>query len=562
MADEFDPANANTRQTRFWVAHSPVNDAYVALFGDKLETASLIPLRHPEIPALGKKRNIATPMEQQYGHERWEQLPKEQTLFSTLEEIDATLEKNGLWRNPETNDIVTIESRPRPKEPGIQTGPEWTDPPGPEASRPLKDITPVSEAPAQLEVGQGPVPQGRGLVPRMYGGKIGPLVTFLRKRNVPVQIIMGIIRGTLTEEQRQGVRDYIARRRLARTYTHTDTTVSPAPPPRRFGIESFKKWLGISEDDLPVSGPRTPDQPGPEGGIASLPVEAMAMVDVPGGGIIDFWHGTPNVWEAEPGFPVGRPDLAFRFTGEGSQVHGEGFYGAEARALGLRYAEELARRFGKLPNLYKGQIPRDIVENKFIDFDLPVSEQSRDVLDAFKKLGYETKTPDKLAGADIFVRMQREMGEEGATQALLKEGIGGMRYLDRHNRGNRNLYKEKSLVKKDGEPLRLNTDWERDGRDVLKYLVDNDMSVADFIGEQREWYGERGFFSRTFGSARSWDKFLDILEGTQVEKSPLTRAMVIWDQPLLDRIGKTIEKEMAAGGFVDKPLYEDARLIG
>ena len=114
MADE--PTNDNTKQARFWVEHLPVNDSYVALLGDKLETASRIPLRHPEIPALGKKRNVATPMEQQYGHERWEQLPKEQTLFSTLEEIDATLEKSDLWRDPETNDIVSIENRPRPTE--------------------------------------------------------------------------------------------------------------------------------------------------------------------------------------------------------------------------------------------------------------------------------------------------------------------------------------------------------------------------------------------------------------------------------------------------------------
>ena len=117
MADEFDPANDNIKQTRFWVEHLPVNNAYVALFGDKLETASRISLRHPDVPALGRRRNIATPMEQQYGHKRWEQLPKEQTLFSSLEEIDAILEKSDLWRNPETNDIVGIENRPPPGEP-------------------------------------------------------------------------------------------------------------------------------------------------------------------------------------------------------------------------------------------------------------------------------------------------------------------------------------------------------------------------------------------------------------------------------------------------------------
>ena len=105
-------ANENMKQTRFWVEYLPVNDAYVALFGDDLGTASRISLRHPDIPALGKKRNIATPLEQQYGAERWEQLPKEQTLFPTLEEIDSTLAKSNLWRDPETNSIVGMENKP------------------------------------------------------------------------------------------------------------------------------------------------------------------------------------------------------------------------------------------------------------------------------------------------------------------------------------------------------------------------------------------------------------------------------------------------------------------
>ena len=103
-------ADDNIKKSRFWVQYLPVNDAYIALFGDTFETAVRIPLRHPEIPALGKRLNVTTPMDQKYGHERWEQLPKEQTLFSSLEEIDATLAKSGLWRDPQTNDIVGIEN--------------------------------------------------------------------------------------------------------------------------------------------------------------------------------------------------------------------------------------------------------------------------------------------------------------------------------------------------------------------------------------------------------------------------------------------------------------------
>ena len=171
-------------------------------------------------------------------------------------------------------------------------------------------------------------------------------------------------------------------------------------------------------------------------------------------------------------------------------------------------------------------------------------------------MGYETKTPGKLAGADILFRMRRELGEDVVEDELRKRGIVGVRFLDQLSRNDQNLYQGKSLVKKDGKALSLNQDWERDGRNVLKYLVDNKMDVAEFVREQRQVYRDKGKISRFLGNAKQWEKFLDILEGTTVKKTPLTRNMVIWDQTLLNQIGKTIKKELAHGGFVVRPLYD------
>jgi hypothetical protein len=286
----------------------------------------------------------------------------------------------------------------------------------------------------------------------------------------------------------------------------------------------------------------------PEGGIASLP-------DLREG--LDFYHGTPNVWEAEgEDYPVGRPDLTFMGTGEGQQLYAPGFYGGEERDVAWEYAEFLGTKYGKVPNLYKGKIPAEIVTNKFIDFNFPVSEQSQTVQDAFKNLGYEPKNPDRFSGADILERMKRNMGEDPAIEALRKAGVVGLRYLDQYSRQNKNLYKGKSIVKPNGEALFMNEDWQRQTRNVLKYLVDENVSVGDFILQQREDLGAKGWLSRLFSSSRQEEKFLDILEGTNVSKSPLTRNLVIWDQPLLNELGKTIKKEMAHGGFIDKPLYE------
>ena len=271
----------------------------------------------------------------------------------------------------------------------------------------------------------------------------------------------------------------------------------------------------------------------------------------------DFYHGTPNEWSSEEGYPVGRPRLDFMSTGEGTQMYAPGFYGGEARAVGYEYADRLAQEHGTVPNVYKGEIREDLLNNKFIDFNLPVNEQSQDVQEVFEKLGYGTKTPDRFAGADILFRMTRRMGKDAAIDTLREEGIVGLRYLDKFSRDNKNLYKGKSLVKMDGKALFLNEDWQLQGRQVLRYLVDNNMDMGEFIREQREFYGQKGRISRALGGARQQEKFLDILERTVVKKSPLTRNMVIWDQPLLDQIGRTIKKEMAAGGFIDKPLYDN-----
>ena len=162
----------------------------------------------------------------------------------------------------------------------------------------------------------------------------------------------------------------------------------------------------------------------------------------------------------------------------------------------------------------------------------------------------------------IPVAYETQHGEGAAIDALREEGIVGLRYLDKFSRDNKNLYKGKSLVKEDGRALFLNDAWQRQGRDVLQYLVDNNMDMGEFVSQQREVYSKKGRVSRALGGARQQEKLLDVLEGTVVKKSPLTRNMVVWDQPLLDQIGRTIKKEMSAGGFVDKPLYDDARVGG
>ena len=152
--------------------------------------------------------------------------------------------------------------------------------------------------------------------------------------------------------------------------------------------------------------------------------------------------------------------------------------------------------------------------------------------------------------------MKTVKGEDEAVEALRKEGVVGLRYLDKYSRQNQNLYKGKSIVRPSGEAVLMNEDWQQHAREILKHLVDENIDMEDFISQQREQIGSQNWFSRIFSGAKQEEKLLDVLEGTSVAKSPLTKNMVIWDQSLLDELGRTIEKEMAAGGFVDKPFYD------
>ena len=365
--------------------------------------------------------------------------------------------------------------------------------------------------------------------PKQTGKAWRGIGSLMRKRIFPIAQVAQQAWSTLSDEQKDQVTKFL------NNPVDFGLGRGEYPPGFKGGLDYFRQMLGMG-----------PEQP--EGGIASLP-------DLREG--LDFYHGTPNVWEAEgEDYPVGRPDLTFMGTGEGQQLYAPGFYGGEERDVAWEYAEFLGTKYGKVPNLYKGKIPAEIVTNKFIDFNFPVSEQSQTVQDAFKNLGYEPKNPDRFSGADILERMKRNMGEDPAIEALRKAGVVGLRYLDQYSRQNKNLYKGKSIVKPNGEALFMNEDWQRQTRNVLKYLVDENVSVGDFILQQREDLGAKGWLSRLFSSSRQEEKFLDILEGTNVSKSPLTRNLVIWDQPLLNELGKTIKKEMAHGGFIDKPLYE------
>ena len=54
----------------------------------------------------------------------------------------------------------------------------------------------------------------------------------------------------------------------------------------------------------------------------------------------DAFHATPQIWSAEPGFPLGRPRLDMIGTGVHGQIHGWGFYTAKVKDVAQRFMRD------------------------------------------------------------------------------------------------------------------------------------------------------------------------------------------------------------------------------
>lgn len=159
----------------------------------------------------------------------------------------------------------------------------------------------------------------------------------------------------------------------------------------------------------------------------------------------NVWHGGPNKWAPESGFPQGRPRLDKIGTGEGAAAYGWGFYGADNKGVAKTYKtpegsyqrlsghlspkaefaydlmeqgrattdvmQMMLRKYGDdLPfedamkamdeaksamgdpgTLYRLDVP-DADVAKFLDWDAPLSEQSESVKKVFALAAH--KNPD------------------------------------------------------------------------------------------------------------------------------------------------------------------------
>ena len=102
----------------------------------------------------------------------------------------------------------------------------------------------------------------------------------------------------------------------------------------------------------------------PAGLLNRIPTGALGM---------NAFHGTPNLFKPEPGFPQGRPRLDKMGTGEGAQAYGRGFYSAESRDVGRGYRDDLtqARRLQSLDGMPLPSASSFDAKKVAQDFDIP-----------------------------------------------------------------------------------------------------------------------------------------------------------------------------------------------
>jgi hypothetical protein len=307
--------------------------------------------------------------------------------------------------------------------------------------------------------------------------------------------------------------------------------------------------------------PRRPTRVTDEAALARLTDMIMGgpLGFAPAG--ITAYHGSPYLFRMFDRAKVG--------TGEGAQVYGVGAgYTAEARPVAEAYREALKLKdtdivthgeylakqalqaskmdkskaiemlkTGKLENtkvpefaakdvvesvhaklanpegfIYKGDIPDEILP-KFLDWDKPLYEQSKEVKEALSKLphrGNEWTFKDTIetleaaprlrsdrslnpTGEDIYNMLggsmmvgNRASGQLEATQKLDELGIRGIRYLDQKSRGN---YKAQLIYK--GEPY----------SDPISFMTKGQLD--DYIKESKD----KGFDVKTFPQTSNFVPF-------------------------------------------------------
>lgn len=110
--------------------------------------------------------------------------------------------------------------------------------------------------------------------------------------------------------------------------------------------DNFQRANEYASGQVPMSEARVIDVTRSALDLAGTGYASGLLSGAPARGLLsqNVWHGGPNTWKPEPGFPQGRPRLDKIGTGEGAQAYGWGWYSADVKAVGKGYQDDLTTR--------------------------------------------------------------------------------------------------------------------------------------------------------------------------------------------------------------------------
>jgi hypothetical protein len=392
-------------------------------------------------------------------------------------------------------------------------------------------------------------------------------------------------------------------------------------PEQRGAAEDYaKQAYGSLEAGIDAAQEWTGRQNFPEGFVGGLEwaKDALGFGDQEPSGIMSLpdlqkyrslFHGGPYQWAPEPGYPEGRARLDKQGTGEGAAAYGWGAYLAEAPGVATDYKVRLVDRTGnqtledntKIPSWVANKVNAGQADEVRQDFLSRIAEADRKVA---AKEGQYWLEEQKIEGLREVVSAIDKMvgGQTASSGALYQLDIPEAdtdRLLDYDaplSEQPKILNKIFSITGKTADELKaLDVNFEALSERLLEHRYGTKQRQAlqaewdaAFSDPQRKIGSVLARMDRpigTFGydaaSQQTGGALISALGKTQetsefLRKADIpglkyfdqmsrggkegTRNYVVWDQDLLDRL-KTVRKE-ARGGFIDKPLYDQPRMLG
>ena len=227
--------------------------------------------------------------------------------------------------------------------------------------------------------------------------------------------------------------------------------------------------------------------------------------------------------------------------GEGATAYGWGRYDADLEGVGRSYQNQAPKSRWDLPgHLYKHDLPDEDIA-RYLDWDKPLSEQPESVRAALAASLGVTKM-NNITGQELYKRLSNEFGDEGASKALGRAGIPGLKYYDGKSRNKSFKEIKDSFLTELPEDAGIDEivellgkgHFSPDNEEILRALADDDWFGFDSAAQA---------ISAALGkNIDNWEHGARLTKAIAKAREGGTRNYVTWDQGVLDRM-KLLERD-------------------